>query len=189
MSSRSPPPTRTTRLLSLKGRGTRIAQPLHEHACPLRAFESSREKSGSREAREAAKRPGPILNPMPSLACNHHLEAGEYQYMVTRMPRHLVFYLVLVLTALLPLETAHALHGCAPVTAMDDHEGDCGCCITGEHQQCRAYCIALCQSFLTSPIQEFEVRAKASSDRHPHEAACLKAASGGPEPPPPRLAQ
>ena len=48
---------------SLAGRGTRMAQPLDEHARPLRAFASSREKSGSRKTREAAKRPGAIPPP------------------------------------------------------------------------------------------------------------------------------
>lgn len=105
------------------------------------------------------------------------------------MTRHLLVYLALVLAALIPLETAYALNGCASVAAMDDHESDCGDCIDGERQQCQAYCIALCQSFLAAPIQGVGARAKAYDDLHPQEAAFLKISSGGPEPPPPRLAQ
>ncbi len=103
------------------------------------------------------------------------------------MPRHLLVLLALVLGALLPLETAYAMIGCASVTAMDDHESNCDDCIDGQRQQCRAYCITLCQSFPASRIQEVGARAKASGDHYPHEAAFPRISCGGPEPPPPRM--
>lgn len=103
------------------------------------------------------------------------------------MPRHLLVYLALVLAALLPLETADAVNGCAFVAAMDNQEKDCGDCIDDERQQCRAYCIALCQAFLAGHIQEIAAQEKAADDHRPHEAAFPKISSGGPEPPPPRM--
>ncbi len=103
------------------------------------------------------------------------------------MAPHLLVYLALVLAALLPLETAYAVNGCASMAAMDNHESDCDDCIDGERQHCRAYCIALCQSFPASHIQEVGVRAKASGDHHIHEAAFQRISYRGPEPPPPRM--
>lgn len=103
------------------------------------------------------------------------------------MPRHLLVYLALVLAALLPLESADAVNGCASVAATDNHENDCGDCIDCERQQCRAYCIALCQAFLAAHTQEVGAQAKTAGDHRPPEAAFPKISSGGPEPPPPRM--
>jgi hypothetical protein len=126
---------------------------------------------------------------MSPLACNHLLVAGENHCIAMPLRRHLVVYLAFALAALLPLETAYAVNGCAPVAVMHNRESGCGDCSDGEPQQCQAYCIALCQSFPASLIKDAGARAKASANRHPHAAAFVKVSSGGPEPPPPRMAQ
>ena len=103
------------------------------------------------------------------------------------MYRHLVIYIALLLAALIPLETAYTMNGCASVVATDNHIGDCGDCVDGERQQCLAYCIALCQSFATSYIQEVRERSNVSSEHYPHGAAFSRISPEGPEPPPPRM--
>jgi hypothetical protein len=107
--------------------------------------------------------------------------------MLNLMYRHLVIYIALLLAALIPLETAYTMNGCASVVATDNHIGDCGDCVDGERQQCLAYCIALCQSFATSYIQEVRERSNVSSEHYPHGAAFSRISPEGPEPPPPRM--
>ena len=102
------------------------------------------------------------------------------------MPRHLLVYFALVLAVLLPMESAYAVNGCGSAVAMDTHERECGDCTDGNRQQCQAYCIALCQTFPASRVEEVGARARATVDHELHEAAFPRILCGGPEPPPPR---
>lgn len=99
------------------------------------------------------------------------------------MPKRLFACVALVLMGLLPIETAYAVSGCAPLAAMDS---DCGDCINSELQHCRSYCIALCQTLPVARMLETGAQAKKSSDHYAHEAVFPTVLSGGPEPPPPR---
>ena len=107
--------------------------------------------------------------------------------MVLPVTRRLFLYLAAFLVALLPVEATYAANGCAPMAEMNADAGDCGDCMDDEREQCRSYCLALCQTLPVAHVSSLEARDLGSLTYLPLLAKFPPLPVGGPEPPPPRM--
>lgn len=119
--------------------------------------------------------------------CNFAFYPTEHRIMVLPVTQRLFLYLAAFLVALLPVEATYAANGCAPMAEMNADAGDCGDCMDDEREQCRSYCLALCQTLPAARISPLEVRDLLSPTFLPLLANSPPLRNGGPEPPPPRM--
>ena len=94
----------------------------------------------------------------PIHLCNFAFDPTEHRTMVLPVTQRLFLYLAAFLVALLPVEATYAANGCAPMAEMNADAGDCGDCMDDEREQCRSYCLALCQTLPAARISPVEVR-------------------------------